>query len=627
VALTIAIDGKGSIAVANTGTETWARTGTIAAPGSETDIVLQGAQAVSTKASSKAGWMYFDIGAGNELDFSASGTEEDQLLYIWINVTTVGILDTLANKGLAIQVGSTTANFDYWTLMGSDGNGNGYTGGWICAIIDISNVTATGTGGTGLNKASARYFGVYISTTASSKSENLIIDQIMVGNGLRITGSGATDGWQDVVDYCTDFTNRAWGMVQERAGIYYIFGHLYVGDSTQTAVTSLSDNARIFRFGDFQYYTGSVWATSITNGHNGFTVEDAASYTTTFQDGTLVGSDQGRSGSVWIGSDLTNTTFDLYGGSNAASVTKMYGGTLRGIDGGITWGNDSDHHCYSVVFEECAQFAPVGAVKIRNCLFINTVDADAAILWNENIDIQNCQFIANTTGAGVEMPSAVGTPYTYTNLTFSGNTYDVLNSSGSAITISKQGTSDPSTYEGSTVTFEATVTITITVEDIVTTDPISGVRVALWAADGTGIYPYKETVTITRSGSTATVSHTAHGMATGDYVVIDKTVDQVEYSGIHLITKIDANSYSYTVSGAPVTPATGVIKATGAFLSGTTDVNGEIERVRSVGVNTPVEGFCRKSTSSPRYKTFPLAGNTVTSVSGLSAAAPLIRDD
>jgi hypothetical protein len=479
MALTVAIDGKGSIAVADFGSETWDKTGLISAPGSETDIFLQGSSAVSCLASNKSGWMFFDIGSGNELDFGASGSEENQLIYIWFTVTTVGTLDTLANKGLAIQIGTTTSDFDYWTICGSDGNDNGYTGGWMCAVLDVSNTTRTGYGGSGLTKSSARYFGIYISTTGSSKSDNLVIDQIMVGNGLRVTGSGATDGWQDVVDYCTDFTNRAWGMIQERAGIYYVFGHLYVGDSSQTAVTSLSDNARIFRFSDFLYYTGSAWATAIPNGHNGLTIEDAASYTTTFQDGTLVGSDQGRSGSVWIGGDSTNTTFDLYGGSAAGSVTKMYGSTFRGIDGGITWGNDSDHHCYSVTFEECAQFNPVGAVKVRNCLFINTADTDAALLWNENIDITDCQFIANTTGAGVEMPSAAGSPYTYTDLTFSGNTYDVLNSSGSAITVIQGGISDPQSYEGSTVTFQTSVTITITVQDE-DTDPISSVQTAVY---------------------------------------------------------------------------------------------------------------------------------------------------
>jgi hypothetical protein len=157
----------------------------------------------------------------------------------------------------------------------------------------------------------------------------------------------------------------------------------------------------------------------------------------------------------------------------------MYGSTFRGIDGGITWGNDSDHHCYSVTFEECAQFVPIGAVKIRNCLFVNTADVDAAILWNENIDITDCQFIANTTGAGVEMPSAAGSPYTYTDLTFSGNTYDVLNSSGSAITVIQGGISDPQSYEGSTVTFQTSVTITITVQDE-DTDPISEVQTAVY---------------------------------------------------------------------------------------------------------------------------------------------------
>lgn len=69
-------------------------------------------------------------------------------------------------------------------------------------------------------------------------------------------------------------------------------------------------------------------------------------------------------------------------------------------------------------------------------------------------------------------------------------------------------------------------------------------------------------VSITRSGSTATVTHTAHGYSTGMPVVI-AGANETEYntagSSPTSITVLDANTYTYTVSGSPATPATGTI--------------------------------------------------------------------
>ncbi len=353
-----------------------------------------------------------------------------QLVYMWINCTTLGALNTLANGGLQIWLGSDDSAggmVDYysaWTFGGSD-DFRGYTGGWKCIVIDPT-LTPTDTGTNPVGLGGIRYFGFYIDTVATVfAAANMMVDTIAVGSGLRITGTDVT-GWQEVSDYCNDFANRAWGMLQEKEGIYYIYGRLNVGDSGQGAVTSLTDAGRVLRFGDFEYYNGSIWVTGIPNGNNGLTVEDAASFITTFQDGIIVGTNAGRSGSVFIGSEFTDTTFDLYGGLAAGSLTKLYGSILKGIDGGITWGDDGDHHCYSVSFEECAQFDPVGGPLIRNCLFIATVSIDAALLWNGSINIQNCSFIANTNGAGIEQPTH-DTSIGYTDLIFSGNTYDIVN--------------------------------------------------------------------------------------------------------------------------------------------------------------------------------------------------------
>lgn len=66
---------------------------------------------------------------------------------------------------------------------------------------------------------------------------------------------------------------------------------------------------------------------------------------------------------------------------------------------------------------------------------------------------------------------------------------------------------------------------------------------------------------ITRSGYTATVTQTAHGYAVGDESFIDGAT-QIEYNGLQTVQSVpDADTYTFTVEGTPVTPATGTITA------------------------------------------------------------------
>jgi len=71
--------------------------------------------------------------------------------------------------------------------------------------------------------------------------------------------------------------------------------------------------------------------------------------------------------------------------------------------------------------------------------------------------------------------------------------------------------------------------------------------------------PTGTTVTITRSGSVATVAHTAHGFEVGERVKISGA-SETEYNGVFVIATAATNSYTYAVSGSPATPATGTIK-------------------------------------------------------------------
>jgi hypothetical protein len=70
----------------------------------------------------------------------------------------------------------------------------------------------------------------------------------------------------------------------------------------------------------------------------------------------------------------------------------------------------------------------------------------------------------------------------------------------------------------------------------------------------------KTVTSITRASTTATVTATAHGFTTGDQVNIRGAV-QTDYNGDFIVTVTGADTFTYTVSGSPATPATGTIIA------------------------------------------------------------------
>jgi putative transposon-encoded protein len=65
---------------------------------------------------------------------------------------------------------------------------------------------------------------------------------------------------------------------------------------------------------------------------------------------------------------------------------------------------------------------------------------------------------------------------------------------------------------------------------------------------------------ITRSGTTATVTLANHGLITGEVVTISGA-EQGAYNGTFAVTVLDANRFTYTVANTLATPATGTIKA------------------------------------------------------------------
>lgn len=76
-----------------------------------------------------------------------------------------------------------------------------------------------------------------------------------------------------------------------------------------------------------------------------------------------------------------------------------------------------------------------------------------------------------------------------------------------------------------------------------------------------GLSPAKTVTSLTRSGSTVTATVTAHGLSTGQTTQISGAA-QSDYNGSFPVTVLDANTFTYTISVSPASPATGTITAT-----------------------------------------------------------------
>jgi len=247
-------------------------------------------------------------------------------------------------------------------------------------------------------------------------------------------------------------------------------------------------------------------------------------------------------------------------------------------------------------------------------------------------DIHDCQVIQGGAGHMFEL-STVDATVTLTNISFSGFGADTTNDAAFYVsaatgttTINWSGGTAP-TYRtaGATVNVVNSVTVSVTTKDAADSSNIQNARVYIEADTG-GPLPAKETVTsINRSGSVATVVHTAHGLATGDTVKIrDATLD--EYNVKETVTVTGVNGYTYAVAGSPVSPAVGTITASAVIMDQLTTAGGLAEDTGFPFVSDqPFVGRARRSTTSPFYKTVPISGTITTA--GATSTVFMVSDE
>ena len=473
MALTISIEGKGIIANANAYASdsaggTWGELGG-GSIGFNPDVYIYGAGSIGNQYASKSGYSYYNT--PTSLDFDTAGTEEGQFIYLWVNIQSKGPFDTLANNGFSIRIGTSLSDYRDFKIAGKN-DANGWAGGWKCFVLDPTKAGSVNDTGT-FDVGNVNYIGLWVDTDVSVRADSIFIDQIAVGSGLRITGTSTT-GWKDVVDYCTDYTNRAWGMFEEREGIYYCKGKIYIGDETnQSANVSFADSGRSIQFETSEYWSGSAWVSSVPTNAFGIIIEDHASWKTDFTDGVIVGTEKGRSGSTIRGNSNENIIIDLYGGNNTGSASLCYGTTFKVINGTFNAGDDTDHKFLGCSFIECAQFDPC-TVDFKNNLILATSDADGGLLLDESgtDNMSDLSFISDGSGHGVYMDST-GT-FTFDNIVFSGygatGTADasIYNNSGGEVIINATNGSTGLTYKngaGASTVVNNAVTLTLKIID------------------------------------------------------------------------------------------------------------------------------------------------------------------
>jgi hypothetical protein len=121
------------------------------------------------------------------------------------------------------------------------------------------------------------------------------------------------------------------------------------------------------------------------------------------------------------------------------------------------------------------------------------------------------------------------------------------------------------------------------------------------------------------------VVHSAHGLVSNQYVWI-QGANEPEYNGVFQVTVSDSNTYTYTVTGTPSSPATGTIIATGLILNGTTNGSGNISFTRAYATDQVVQGRVRLASSSPYYRPATYT-STIVSTAGSSVNITLQGDE
>jgi len=573
------------------------------------------------------------------LDFS------DQTVYLMVKDNG---LDLYNVSGSSIVLGDGTDRIGY-SVGGSDAVGMSYAKQFIAFKLDGSDAAANpGTAdvnhhvfaGTEANldftQITTVGFGSLHAAKAGGNVVNVFIDGIYyIANGsYALTINGGTVGTPETMtDVAGDDITSGWGLVSNPLGSQYVFF-----SPTEWGESVASADHYFTADGEQWYWMGDNSGGRAIGADNfDFRVIGNATNTGLWQITNVAIVSTGARANFLM-DDANVNTLEV----DTCSMTGL--GTIGAPSSGGT-----SRYCINTIFSDCNQITHNGA-DMSGCsiLLSNVAAGSGALFYNETADpdgeMDNVVFSQGAAAhSAIEFGISVTTDVTLRGIDFTGfgSTDDVngavfkfLATTGS-LNLNLVGCTTDGTFS---VDDSAGIIVTVVIDPVTTLvhvddnigDDLQNCLVILEASDGTGDYPFEDTITITASGTTASVAHTAHGMKNNDKVVVRYAAEN-EYNGVFAISNVTTNAYDYTMTGSPSSPATtnpdrAAILASGVALHGLTDVNGDISASRTYTISTPVKGFARKSTSSPRFKSFPLSG-IINNTLGLTLSARLILNE
>lgn len=395
-----------------------------------TDMVEGTACLADNNQSEVTSFMYdYQTENGTTLDLTST------TLYSWALCSNYKALH--ATAGIRLRVSDGT-NWGEWNVGGTDT----YGGGWKCFAV-YTDKPFSANSGTAPNLSAITEVGVVFQTINKYKNvENIFWDMCRYGSGLEITGGTdvAPGTFDDIV--AIDEIN-SYGIISKQEGVYFTQGLLEFGDTT-TADCYFKDTNQVVVFPD---------RFGVENESFGIQVHGNTTGTTDVQFGT-VSNNVGGNGCYLKGDG--NSKPQITGIDANINTFNLYGCTLQSC-GSLTI-DQQTNKVLNTNFVSCNLIEP-NQTTFESCVVASSPKTQALKLIT-NHNVASSTFNNNINALLVDTIAT----YEFSELFFSGNTYDVENASTGLVTINVSDGDSP-TYintNGGTVTVNNNVAITLT---------------------------------------------------------------------------------------------------------------------------------------------------------------------
>lgn len=282
-------------------------------------------------------------------------------------------IDSWANGGMRIGIGSSSGNMNYWNALGND-FGNYPSGGWQNTAID-PEVTPDGTPDGSPVSGSYRVFGSLPNMLNKiTKGSPHVVDIIRYGRGtITVTGTGGL--FADMAT-ANDASTAKWGLFTYSGGSYLWKGQIQFGDGSNS--TTFTDSNKSIRLDDTPRVSSSFNKWYSANASNSITLISL--------------SVNGVQTSITGSAPVSRGDFDFILGThvqNSCTWTDLgnflYGGNTTIISG-------TYRRCGSITL----------ASNVSGCKFLSS-HATAAVITDSLARVGNAEFLSSGTGYAVDI--------------------------------------------------------------------------------------------------------------------------------------------------------------------------------------------------------------------------------